>query len=153
MYRSVMKIAFSALVASSFTLSAETKIERSALPPSVQKTMQQQSQGATVKGYSMEHENGQTLYEAEMMVSGHSRDIEVAKDGTLMEVEEQVEMASLPPAVIKSLNARAAGATITKVESLTKQNKVVAYEAATLKGTRKGEVQVGPNGERLSREE
>jgi hypothetical protein len=30
---------------------------------------------------------------------------------------------------------------------------LVAYEATTLKGTKKGEVQVGPNGEKLTREE
>ena len=39
------------------------------------------------------------------------------------------------------------------MESLTKRNKLVAYEAATMKGTKKGEIQVGPDGGKLSHEE
>jgi hypothetical protein len=52
-----------------------------------------------------------------------------------------------------ALTAKAGGAKITKVESLTKHGKLVAYEAATLKGTKKGEIQVGPDGGKLSHEE
>lgn len=43
--------------------------------------------------------------------------------------------------------------TITKAESLTKENKFIGCEAATLKGTKKGEIQVVPDGEHLFREE
>ncbi len=132
---------------------AEKKIERSALPAAVQKTADAQAQGATVKGYSVDRENGETLYEAEMIVDGHSRDIEIAKDGTLREVEEEVSLQALPVTVQQALSNRANGAKITKVESLTKKDRLVAYEASTLKGTRKGEVQVGPNGEKLTHEE
>ena len=132
---------------------AETKIDRSKLPPAVEKTVQEQSQGATIKGFSKETENGVLEYEAEMMVDGHSRDIAIAKDGTLLEVEEEVALNSLPDSVQKALATKAGGAKITKVESLTKKGKLVAYEAATLKGTKKGEIQVGPNGEKLSHEE
>ena len=137
----------------SVAASAEKKIDRSALPPAVQKTAESQSQGSTVKGYSIDHENGQTEYEVEMLSNGHSKDVSIAKDGTLLEVEEQVAFDALSSEVQSSLTAKAAGAKITKVESLTKKDKLVAYEAATLKGSKKGEIQVGPNGEKLSREE
>jgi len=133
--------------------SAERKIDRSRLPPAVEKTVQEQSQGSTIKGFSLDHENGGTQYEVEMMSNGHSKDIEIATDGTLLEVEEQVAPDSLPPEVQSSLAAKAAGAKITKVESLKKKDKLVAYEAATLKGSKKGEIQVGPHGERLAHEE
>lgn len=138
------------------TLSAvaqEKKIDQSNLPPPVQKTVQEQSKGATVKGYSTEREHGKTVYEAEMMIDGHSKDIQIAKDGTLNEIEEEVAFSSLPANVQAALKAKAGEAKITKVESLTKQNKLVAYEAATLKGTKKGEIQVGPDGGKLSHEE
>jgi hypothetical protein len=135
------------------TASAEKKIERSALPPAVEKTVQAQSPGATIKGISSETEDGVFQYEVEMTVDGHGRDIAIAKDGTLLEIENEVAMNSLPDPVQKALAAKAAGAKITKVESLTKKDKLVAYEAATLKGTKKGEIQVGPNGEKLAHEE
>lgn len=131
----------------------EKQIERSALPPAVEKTVQAQSQGATIKGFSTEREHGQKVYEVEMMVNGHSRDIEIAGDGTIMEVEEEVAFDSLPANVQNSLKARAAGAEITKVESLTKKDKLVAYEAAIVKGSKKSEIQVGPGGEKLAHEE
>lgn len=131
----------------------EKKIDQSNLPPAVQKTIQEQSKGAAIKGYSTEREHGKTVYEAEMMVDGHSKDIQIAEDGTLNEIEEEVAFSSLPPNVQAALTAKAGEAKITKVESLTKHNKLVAYEAATLKGTKKGEIQVGPDGGKLSHEE
>jgi len=41
----------------------------------VQKTADEQSKGATVKGYSLEKENGQVAYEVALVVSGHTKDI------------------------------------------------------------------------------
>jgi uncharacterized membrane protein YkoI len=124
----------------------EKRIDRTALPPAVEKTVRAQSKGATIKGITTEVENGRRVYEAEMMVDGHSLDIEIAPDGTLNEVEEEVAFNSLPTNVQASLTAKARGAKITKVESLMKKDKLVAYEAATLKGTKRGEIQVDPKG-------
>jgi hypothetical protein len=132
---------------------APKKIARAALSPAVEKTVKAQSAGATIKDIASETEDGVFQYEVEMMFNGHTKDIAIAKDGTLLEVEEEVAMNSLPAGVQSALTAKAAGAKITKVESLTKKDKVVAYEAATLKGAKKGEIQVGPNGEKLAHEE
>jgi len=141
------------IVALTLAASAEKNIQRSALPPAVEKTVHAQSQGAIIKGISSETEDGVFQYEVEMTVNGHGRDIAIAKNGTLLEIEDEVVLNTLPAAVQSALTAKAAGAKITKVESLTKKGKLVAYEAATLKGTKKGEIQVGPNGEKLAHEE
>lgn len=37
--------------------------------------------------------------------------------------------------------------------TITKSDRVVAYEAATVKGAKKAEIQVGPNGEDLAHAE
>ena len=143
-----------AIIAVSLTATAqEKKIDQSALPAAVQKTVQANSQGATIKGYATEVEHGKKVYEAEMVVNGHTKDIQITPDGTLNEIEEEVAFNSLPATVQTALTTKAAGAKITKVESLTKQGKLVAYEAATLKGTKKGEIQVGPDGGKLAHEE
>jgi hypothetical protein len=142
------------MVAVSFTIAAqEKKIEQSSLPAAVQKAVQEQSQGATIKGYATEVEHGKKVYEAEMIVNGHTKDLQIAADGALNEIEEEVAFDSLPPGVQVALTKKAAGAKITKVESLTKHGKLVAYEAATLKGTKKSEIQVGPDGAKLPHEE
>ncbi len=142
-----------ALVFSFSAAAQERKLDRSALPPSVVKTFDGETKGATVKGFSTERENGKRVYEAETTVNGHTRDIQVAEDGTLNEVEEEIAFESLPDGVRKGLTTKAAGAKITKVESLTKGGKLVAYEAATLRGLKKGEVQVGPDGSVLKHSE
>src|SRR5437660_12237073 len=85
----------------------EKKIKRSDRPPAVEKTVAAQSAGATIHGFSTEKEKGQTYYEAEMMVNGHSRDLLIAADGTVVEVEEQVALDSLSPDVKAGLQAKA----------------------------------------------
>ncbi len=131
----------------------ERQITRDQLPQAVAAAVDRETQGSTVKGFSTEREHGRKVYEAETVLNGHTRDLQFEQDGTLAEVEEEVEMSSLSPEVRQAITAKAKGAQVTKVESLTKKGKLVAYEAATLKGSKKGEVQVGPGGEALHHEE
>jgi uncharacterized membrane protein YkoI len=155
----IMKINYLLAVAASGLLLAgtasaqEKKIKRSDLPPAVEKTVAAQSAGATIRGFSTEKENGQTLYEVEMTVNGHSKDISMTTDGSIVEVEEQVTLDSLSPEVKAGLQAKAGKGKILKVESLTKKNKLVAYEAKVETNGKKAEVQVGPDGKPLAHEE
>ena len=131
----------------------EKKINRSDLPPAVEKTVAAESSGATIRGFSTEKEKGQTLYEVEMTVNGHSKDISMMTDGSIVEVEEQVALDSLSPEVQAGLQARAGKGRILKVESLTKKDKLVAYEARVETNGKKSEVQVGPDGKPLDHQE
>ena len=131
----------------------EKKIKRSDLPPAVEKTVAAQSAGATIRGFSTEKEKGQTLFEVEMTVNGHSKDISIAPDGAIVEIEEQVALDSLSPEVKAGLQAKAGKGKILKVESLTKKDKLVAYEARVVTNGKKSEVQVGPDGKPLDHEE
>ncbi len=131
----------------------EKKIKRSDLPPAVEKTVVEQSKGATIRGFNEEKENGQTTYEVEMVVNGHSKDVQMDANGVVIEVEEQVSMEALSPEVKAGLQAKAGKGKITKVESLTKKGKLVAYEAQVVTDGKKSEVQVGPGGKSLDHEE
>jgi len=144
-------ISIVSLAASS--IAQENKIKRSDLPAAVEKTVATQSQGASVRGFSREDENGQTFYEAELLVSGHSKDVLMDADGAVVEVEEQVEVGSLPVAVKDGLQAKAGKGKLLKVESITKHGKLVAYEAQVMTGGKRSEVQVGPDGKPLGHEE
>jgi hypothetical protein len=131
----------------------EKHIKRTDLPPAVEKTVAAESAGATIKGFSTEKEKGETFYEAEMMVNGHSKDVLIDASGAVVEVEEEVAMDKLPSDVKAGLEAKAGKGKIVKVESLTKKGKLVAYEAQVLTNGKKGEVQVGPDGKPLDHEE
>jgi uncharacterized membrane protein YkoI len=154
---SISRVAGLAVVASLFlnlpALTQERKIKRSDLPPAVEKTVAVQSQGATIRGLSEESEHGQTLYEVELTVAGHSKDVLIDADGVVVEVEEQVSVDSLSPAVIDGLQAKAGKGVLVEVESLTKKGKLVAYEAKVFTNGKKSEVQVRPDGKPLDHKE
>jgi uncharacterized membrane protein YkoI len=149
----LVAIAASGLLLVGAASAQEKKIKRSDLPPAVEKTVAAQSAGATIRGFSTEKEKGQTLYEVEMTVNGHSKDISIAPDGAIVEIEEQVALDSLSPEVKAGLQAKAGKGKILKVESLTKKDKLVAYEAQVDTDGKKSEVQVGPDGKPLDHEE
>ncbi len=131
----------------------ETTIRRADLPAAVERTVQAQSQGATVRGFTVETERGAMFYEAEMTVAGHSKDVLMDATGAVVEVEEQVTLDGLPPAVRDGLRAKAGTGNIVRVESLTKAKGLVAYEAQVVTAGKRSEIQVGPDGKPLDHEE
>ncbi len=131
----------------------DKKLKRSDLPPAVGKTADAQSAGATVRGYSSETEDRQLEYEVALTVNGHGKDVTIAPDGTVLEIEEEVALDSVPVAVRAGLQQAAGSGKIGKVESLTKKGVLVAYEAHVLTGTKRSEVQVGPDGKALAHPE
>jgi hypothetical protein len=154
---SILRITTAVLAASLFlslpALSQEKQIKRTDLPAAVEKTVAKQSKGATIRGFSREKENGQTLYEAELLVDGHSKDVLIDANGVIVEVEEQVALELLPKPVQDALHTKAGKGSVAKVESLTKHDKLVAYEAQVLTSGKRSEIQVGPDGSALDHEE
>ena len=138
------------LAAFSTVHAQEKKIKAEDLPPAVQKTVAEQSKGATTRGFSTEIENAGKVYEVELTVEGHERDISMDQEGNILEVEEEVSMDSLPATVREGLKKAAGTGTIGKVESLTKKGKLVAYEAAVKTAGKRSEIQVGPGGKKLA---
>ncbi len=151
----IVKISAAALIVGLATFSVvqaqEKKLTREQLPPAVEKTVATESQGATIKGFATEVENGKRLYEVAMTVDGRSKDISMDRYGKVVEVEQEVAMDSLPATVQEGLRKAAGTGTIGMIESLTKGGKLVAYEAHVKTGAKRSEIQVGPNGEKLAR--
>jgi hypothetical protein len=131
----------------------EKKLKRSDLPAAVRKTVDQESQGATIRGYSSETNDGQLEYEVALTVRGHNKDVSIAADGSLLEIEEEVALDSLPAPVRDGLRQHAGSGRITRVESLTKHGAIVAYEAQVRTGAKRSEIQVGPDGKPLAHPE
>ncbi len=121
---------------------ADKKIQAKDLPPAVQKAVQEETKGATIKGYGKEVENGKTMYEVETTVNGHSRDLLFDATGKLVEAEEAIALDAVPSAVKTALEAR--GRVLT-VETVTK-GKTVIYEAQVEKNGKKSEVAVDAAG-------
>src|SRR5579864_560298 len=106
---------------------AEKRVKMENLPPAVQKTVQQQSKGATIRGLSQEVENGKTFYEAELKVNGHNKDLLIDSAGAVVEIEEEVPLDSVPAAAKAAIEKGARKGKIALVESVTQNNSIVAY--------------------------
>jgi hypothetical protein len=151
------KLMIASLVAGLAAMSAiqaqEKKIKREDVPPSVEKTVAEQSKGATIRGFAQEVDKGKTYYEVQLTVNGHGKDITMDEKGNIVDVEEEVALDSLPPAVKEGLQKAAGAGKIGKVESLTKKGTLVAYEAVVRTGAKRSEIQVGPDGKKLAHPE
>jgi len=150
-HKILLLVVILALVGSVFA--QEKRIKRSELPTAVEKTVVEQSKGATIRGFSEEKENGRTTYEAEMLVNGHTKDVQMDANGAVIEIEEQLDIQAVPAGVRAGLQAKAGKGKIAKIESITKKDKLVAYEAQVVTDGKKSEVQVGSDGKPLDHEE
>jgi uncharacterized membrane protein YkoI len=128
----------------------EQKVKMKDLPPAVQKTVEEQSKGAKLRGLAKEIKNGQTFYEAELKINGHSKDVLMDENGNVVEVEEQVTLESLPAVVKAEILKQAGRARIRMIESISKGAAIVGYEAHIRKGFKIAEIKVDPDGKLMA---
>src|SRR6516162_8607869 len=86
------------LVLAAATAASGRKLELSDLPPAVQRTVQAELKGASITGISKETEKGVQQYEIETMLNGKHRDFNVDAKGTLLVVEEETTLETIPAA-------------------------------------------------------
>lgn len=127
-------------------LAQEQRVQMKNLPAAVKATVQEQSKGAKVHGLSKERDQGKTVYELELMVNGHSKDMIIDESGAILEIEEQVTLNDLPAAVKTELEKHASKGKIQKIESVTKGNTLVYYEAVVKTGKKAAEIKISPDG-------
>ena len=122
---------------------APSSVDLSKLPAPVRSTIEAQTQNATVKHVSKETEKGAVQYEVETIVNGKSRDLLVDPSGTLLEVEEGIDLAAAPPPVQEALRARGK---VLKLETV-QRGGTTAYEAQVQgKSGKKSSVTLDPQG-------
>jgi uncharacterized membrane protein YkoI len=127
----------------------EQRIQMKDLPPAVQKTVREQSQGGRVRGLSKELDQGKTVYEAELLIQGKSKDMLIDETGAVIETEEQVALNSLPAAVRTALRKAAGKGRITLVEAVSKNGALAFYEAHVNTRGKVTEIKVSPDGQPL----
>ena len=117
------------------------------LPPAVQATVKEQSKGATIRGFTKETEKGKTTYEVELTKDGRGKDVSMDANGKVVEVEEEVALNSIPAAARTAIEKGATGGKVLKVEAVSAGSGAPqAFEAQVLKGGKRSEVRVAPDG-------
>ncbi|HXE75194.1 MAG TPA: PepSY domain-containing protein [Candidatus Xenobia bacterium] len=126
----------------------EEQIRRKNVPAVVLAAFEKTYPNATIKGYSKEMDNGQLVYEIESVEGTVTRDVTYTADGTLVSVEETLEISALPPKVKAALDRKFPGGKIRKAEKITK-GAVVAYEFKIRHNGRTSEIAFDPEGNEL----
>jgi len=116
-------------------IAAEKKIKMEDLPPAVQQAVKQQSQGATVRGFTSEVEKGKTLYEAELTVNGHAKDISFDQTGKVISVEEEIAVESTPAQARDAIQKAVGTGKLMRVEQVSENGKT-SYEATITRGAK-----------------
>ena len=123
----------------------EPNAKLKSLPPAVQRAVETETKGATIKDVSKEVENGKTVYQVETLVAGRTRDMVFAADGALLVVEEQSSLEALPAAARSAIEKQATGGRVTSVE-VVRKGADLSYEAVVVKAGKKTEVVVNADG-------
>src|SRR5215471_1457029 len=127
----------------------EQSVKLKSLPPAAQKTVEEQSKGATIRGLSKEVEKGKTEYELELTVNGRRKDLLIDSTGAILEVEEGVTLDSLAPEVRAEVEKNIGRAKLLRLESVMRDGVLTGYEASVSKAGRKSGVLMGPDGKLL----
>ncbi len=151
----------------------EISVSIDQVPAAVKAALLAEAQGGTINEIEMETENGQAVYEADVVLDGKEVEVKVAADGTVLgkeaddededddaddadeeeddEGDVQVSLNDVPEAVKATILNEAAGAEIKEIEKET-ENGQVLYSAEVVVGGQETDIEVAPDGTLLGKE-
>jgi hypothetical protein len=97
------------------------------LPAAVTAAFKKTYPNATIRGTAKETEGGKTVYEVESVENGKARDLMYNPDGTVIDIEDELNPADLPAPVGAALKKLYPSATIEVAEKLTRGT-TIEYE-------------------------
>jgi uncharacterized membrane protein YkoI len=124
---------------------SEKRIKLQDLPAAVQQAVKEQSKDAKLRGLAVEMDKGQRVYEVELTVAGHSKDITFDAEGHIVSVEEATTLANIPAPARAAIQRAAGTGKVLKVETVTEGGRTF-YEAQLKTAGKKSEVKVDAAG-------
>jgi uncharacterized membrane protein YkoI len=124
---------------------SEKTVKMADLPLAVQQAVKEHSKDGKLRGLATEMDNGKRVYEAELTVAGHSKDITFDAEGQVLGVEEETTLANIPPPARAAIESAAGKGKVLAVETVTEGGKAF-YEAQIKTGTQKSEIKVDAAG-------
>ena len=98
-----------------------------------------------MRSISKETARGKIVFEVETTVGAKTRDFLVDAAGTVIEVEEETDLASVPSAVKAAIEKASAGGIVQRIEKTT-QGSAVRYEVGLRKNGKTSEFTVNADG-------
>lgn len=129
----------------------EEKVPLDQLPKAVAEAVKKRFPEAEMKGAEKETEKGKTVYEVTITNKGQSIEVTLTPEGTVTEIEKQIEAKDLPQVVAEALAGKYPKATYKMIEEVIKvkgdKEKLAYYEVLLVTaGKKKLEVSVTPEG-------
>jgi Putative beta-lactamase-inhibitor-like, PepSY-like len=130
----------------------EEKVALDKLPKAVTDAVKAKFEGCKLVSAEKEKEDGKDVFEVTIKHKGHTIEVTLTPEGTLVSIEKEIEAKDLPKAVSEAIDAKYPKATIKKAEEVTKGDKV-SYEALIVTADKKTlEVVFDPKGKFLEEE-
>ena len=127
------------------------KVELSAVPQKVVDTAMKEVSGFKPTTANTEMEDGKTVYELQGMAGDKKVEVDVMEDGTLDEVETEVEMGALPEAVSKAVMDKMPNFKPSKIEE-SRRTAGTYYEIEGADGSNKIDIEIKADGSSMKAE-
>jgi Putative beta-lactamase-inhibitor-like, PepSY-like len=111
--RFVASVAMFAILISA--AAAQEKIEADKLPQKVKDALKARFPGSMVTQATKEMENGEVIYDIEMTVGGKKHEMDCKEDGTIVDIQNEIDAKDLPAAALNAIKAKYPGSTIKEV--------------------------------------
>ena len=127
--------------------------EQDALPAAVAAAFEQANPTLEIVEFEREELDGRVVYEIETRTGEFEKDFVYLEDGTLLQIEEDIAVESLPEAVLAAMMAAHPGAEVNEAEMITTGD-VVGYQVdIQVAEDQEFELLVSPDGQILSSEQ
>jgi len=111
--RLVASVVMFAILACAAT--AQEKIEADKLPQKVKDAVKARFPGHAITQATKELENGEVIFDIEMTVGGKKHEMDCKEDGTIVDIQNEIDAKDLPPAALNAIKAKYPGSTIKEV--------------------------------------
>ena len=98
----------------------DKKVPLDKVPKEVMDAIKGRFPEAKVTSVEKETEDGAVVYDIELTHKGRKYEMDIKKDGTIIEIEKQVDAKDLPEAVTKAIEAKYPNATLKEIMEVNK---------------------------------
>jgi hypothetical protein len=131
----------------------EQKISLDEVPTAVKDAVKKKFPSAKLEQAEKEVENGKTTFELVIKDEGKKITVSLKDDGTIVEIEKEIDAKDLPEAVGSAVKAKYPSGTIKKAEEVTKDEKVTYEVILAQEGKKLREIALDKSGKITEDEE
>jgi uncharacterized membrane protein YkoI len=96
------------------------KLDPGKLPEKISAAINGRFPGAQVTSAEKENEGGKVVFDIELKQGGKKYEMDLQEDGTIIEVEKEIELGKLPAAGVKAIEAKYPKSTIKEIMEVNK---------------------------------